>query len=132
MERRRIHAWQGDDEEEQGDEDQPVQRKIAQIDRPPGPGIDREEPRLRIEKVAVAAQEADRRRRRIDLRRLPGSFRLCASTELLDHAGEPLRVTLNPRRQPAADVAASGDRGQEVDLLEKPGPRERLQYAERE
>src|SRR4030095_2819148 len=86
----RVQAWQRNDEKQKRNDDEPVQRKIAQVNPDPCPGVDRKKAGLRIEEVTVAAQEANRWRCRIDFRGELAGFRPRMRTELADDAGESL------------------------------------------
>ena len=54
------------------------------------------------------------------------------ASQIRHHAGDPLRVILNPCAQPAADVSAAGNGGEIVKLVEQAAGREALQNPEPE
>jgi hypothetical protein len=54
------------------------------------------------------------------------------AAQVFDDAFEPVRVSVNPRRQPAAGVAAARDGREVVEAVEEAALRERLDDAERE
>ena len=98
MKHGRVQARQRNDEKQKRNDNEPVQRKIAQVNPHPRPGVDGKEAGLRIEKVAVAPQKADRRRCRIEFRIELAGFRSRMRTEFADDAGESVGVTMDPRR----------------------------------
>src|ERR1043166_189380 len=69
--------------------------------------------------MTVAAQKIDGLGRRIDACTDSARFARCARAELLRHSGQALRMPMDPRRQPAADVAAAGYGGKIVELFEE-------------
>ncbi len=116
----------GDDGREGGKEHQPVQNQVAEEHRAERPcvGGKKSEPRRQV--VAVLAQMIERPwfwRERIEIRRGRG-FRKRGG-----HVGD-IAAVMEPRAQPAGDVAASGDARHVVEVAQQPELRQRLRDAE--
>ena len=118
----RHHPWQQQQDRHRGDEDDEVENEIAQVGGDHRPGIGAEPPQSRREIIAEAAQEPD--------------FLRLFSTRLF----HPVRVergldirqspTLDPRQQPAPDVAAPGNGRKIIELAQQLHLRQRLEHAE--
>ena len=115
--REQPRQQQDDGETEQDDRE--VEDEVAQVCRHRGQRVRAEDPRPRGEVVAVAPEE------RHLLRFLVG---VILHAELLLH-GVDARA-MDPRREPASDVAPARHRGEVVELLEELQLREGLEHAE--
>ena len=82
--------------------------------------------------MAVVAQEADRFGRRFGFSRQALRFLLRPRAQFPDHAGEPLRMAMDPGRKPAADITPAGYRGEVVEFFQHAAARQRPQHAEPE
>jgi hypothetical protein len=133
-------ARQAEGRDEHRNQHEPVQDDVSQDRRDQGPHVRREQPELRREVAAEPSQLMDRRRLGGDaehvLLDLDGAER--SAGEFVRHArnrvgaGPIGGLPMNPRRQPTADVAATGHRRQVFEARQEAVFRETLQDAEAE
>jgi len=129
--------WDHDHRGDDGDGDQPVEEQVADDVGDQGPGVAREEPPPRREEVAEVAELPDgprlgRWHRRVRVRLVVNGVPPEDPLDLADWVVPGLAPPLlrDPGLEPRRDVAAAGDGGQVVELVEESPARERLEHAQ--
>ena len=125
MKERHTQPGQRKKGEQERHEDEPVEQQVAQIRADERPGVGREQAQLGRQIIAELPQVAQRLRLRLQriLHRLV--------LQLLRHPADGFGV-MDPTRQPAPDVAAAGNRGEVIKLVEQPVLGQPLGHPQRE
>ena len=106
-----------DRDHQQRQQQQQMKQQIAHIGRDYRPGVGRQQPELRRQKVAVGPQVRDFVWL---IAPVQGIAQACL------HARQTLRMTMRPGRQPASDITAAGDGREKLKPIEQAPLREPL------